>query len=141
MRAMASPATRPVQRGRSILLLSGHRMQLGSRFKYDTQRRFLTHGTSSSGASAATGASTTRGLGKRPLGSRGRPSRPATTRLLVLPPASRAAHEARMSAAASRGAVGSCVRPPLTSVTVASMAIVPGVLRADEALTTLLLVR
>src|SRR6185503_15584987 len=74
-------------------------------------------------------------LGRRPPGSRGSPSRPATTRLLDLPSARRAEQEARISAAASRTSAESSARLPLTSVTTALMLTVPGELSADDAVT------
>src|SRR5439155_4789443 len=60
--------------------------------------------------------SATSGLGRYPPGSRGRPSRPATTRLLALPAASRAAQEARRSVPACNSTSGRRATLPLRSV-------------------------
>ena len=73
-----------------------------------------------------------------PPGSSGTPSRPATTRLLVLPALSRAAQAARRSAAACTTVSGSWAMFPLRLVNLAWTSIVPGVDSAEEALTMLL---
>src|SRR6266508_5174061 len=85
--------------------------------------------------------SSMRGLGMTPPGSSGSPSRPATTRLLVLPALSRAAQAARRSAAACNTVSGNWVMFPLRFVNFAWMLIVPGAASAEEALSTLALVR
>ena len=76
-----------------------------------------------------------------PPGSSGTPSRPATTRVLVLPALSRAAQAARRSAAACNTVSGSWAMSPLRFVNFAWMLIVPGAASAEEALTMLSLVR
>ena len=76
-----------------------------------------------------------------PPGSSGTPSRPATTRLLILPALSRAAQAARRSAAACTTVSGNWAMFPLRLVNLAWMSIVPGVDSAEEALTRLSLVR
>src|SRR5262249_60610513 len=72
-------------------------------------------------------------LGRRPIGSRGTPSRPARTRLLALPSARRAVQDARISSAAFSVSAGSSASTPLRLVMTAVMLIVPGRLSCDEA--------
>ena len=81
----------------------------------------------------ATGRNSPSVLGKRPIGSSGTPSRPASTRLLALPSARRAVQEARISSAAFSVSAGSSARTPLRLVMTALMLIVPGRLSCDDA--------
>ncbi len=117
-------------------------MQSGEDLVDDRQERKLGGGLAAdsafrSSAGFPTDSSSARGLGNTLPGSSGRPSGPPTTKLLYLPPLSRAAHRAGKSAAALTKACGNGATTPLRLVTGARISTVPWIPKAEEALTRL----
>ena len=78
-----------------------------------------------------------RGLGNKPPGSRGTPSRPRRTKLLDLPLCTRAAQGSGSSAAICKKSCGKGIRLPVTLVASARISTVPERPSAEEALTRL----